>query len=229
MDLLSAFLPALVLGLLAGVAPGPYTTMVVATGLERGFRAALPLAMAPLLTDLAPLLLSSLILTSLSPDLVTAMGWAGGLIVVAIGLRLLTRHWPQADAPARRGGEKGPATVRFWHVVAGTVLSPAPWLFWLGLASPLFLRQWGNDWRLGLFFLVVLFVTNIGSASALAWAASHGRRVMAPYWRGRMLRFLGIALILAGGYLIVQAAQGNLGLARPELLDAILDATEVNR
>ena len=228
MDLLSAILPALVLGLAAGMAPGPYTTMVVATGLERGFRAALPLAMAPFLTDLAPLLLSSLLLTSLSPQVVRILGWVGGTVVVLIGLRLVTRHWPRGD-PRDAGREGSPATVRFWHVVAGTVLSPAPWLFWLGLGSPLFLRQWSMDWRLGMLFLAVLFLTNIGSASALAWAASHGRRVMAPYWRTRMLRALGVALMAAGGYLVVQASRGNLGLGQPELLDTILDATRVPR
>ncbi|HSM06245.1 MAG TPA: LysE family transporter [Longimicrobiales bacterium] len=224
MDLLSAVLPALILGLAAGMAPGPYTTMVVATGLERGFRAALPLAMAPFVTDLAPLLLTSLLLTSLSPRTVGIMGWVGGIVVVAIGLRLVTRHWSRADPRTPKDG--GPATVRFWHVVAGTVLSPAPWIFWLGLGTPLFLRQWGKDWRLGLLFLVVLFVTNIASAAGLAWAASHGRHVMAPYWRTRMLRALGAALIGAGGFLIFQASQGNLGVDQPELLDAILDVTE---
>lgn len=224
MDLLSAVLPALILGLAAGMAPGPYTTMVVATGLERGFRAALPLAMAPFVTDLAPLLLTSLLLTSLPPRTVGIMGWVGGIVVVAIGLRLVTRHWSRADPRTSKDG--GPATVRFWHVVAGTVLSPAPWIFWLGLGTPLFLRQWSKDWRLGLLFLVVLFVTNIASAAGLAWAASHGRRVMAPYWRTRMLRALGAALIAAGGLLIFQASQGNLGVGQPELLDAILDVTE---
>jgi threonine/homoserine/homoserine lactone efflux protein len=80
-----------------------------------------------------------------------------------------------------------------------------------------------------MLFLAVLFLTNIGSASALAWAASHGRRVMAPYWRTRMLRALGVALVAAGGYLVVQAARGTLGRGQPELLDTILDATRVPR
>mgnify|MGYP001078011875 CR=1 FL=1 len=230
MEILSAVLPALILGLLAGLAPGPYTTMVVATGLERGFRAALPLAMAPFLTDLAPLLLSTLLLTSLSPRVVTAMGWVGGIVVVFVGIRLLAEH----GRPFGRGGEPradnrpgAPATVRFWHVVAATVLSPAPWLFWLGLASPLVLRHWNVDWRLGVLFLTVLFATNIGSASALAWAASKGRRVLAPYWRWRVLRVLGVALVLAGGYLILQASRGNLGLSNPEFIDSIMEATGI--
>lgn len=230
MEILSAALQALILGLLAGLAPGPYTTMVVATGLERGFRAALPLALAPLLTDLAPLVLSTLLLTSLSPRVVTILGWLGGIVVVGVGLRLLAAHWRSpGGAPNTRAGTtaEAPATVRFWHVVTATVLSPAPWLFWLGLASPLFLRHWGVDWRLGVLFLATLFATNIGSASALAWAASRGRRVLAPYWRQRLLRALGVALVLAGGTLILQAARGKLGQARSELMDSILDAAEV--
>ena len=112
-------------------------------------------------------------------------------------------------------------------MVAGTVLSPAPWLFWLGLASPLFLTHWARGWEWGALFLVTLFATNIGSASALAWAASHGRRVLAPFWRRRMLTALGAALVLAGGYLVVQTARGNLSLVQPEFVEELLDATEM--
>lgn len=36
----------------------------------------------------------------------------------------------------------------------GTTLSPAPWLFWLSIASPLFLRAWTRDRLEGVAFLV---------------------------------------------------------------------------
>lgn len=205
MALTSTVLIALVLGLFAGMAPGPYTTMVAATGLERGFRAAFPLALAPLLTDILPLLATVYLLTSLTPQAVAVLGFVGGAVVAAIGVRLLMRYRGSVQLEAAGA----PPTIRFWHVVTGTLFSPAPWLFWLGVASPILIRRWDQDWRLGVVFLVVLFGTNMGSASALAYAASHGRRVLAPYWRQRILRFMGIGLVLAGGFLVLQAATGE--------------------
>ena len=215
----SAILAGFILGLFAGLAPGPYTTMVAATGLERGFRAALPLALAPMVTDVIPLLATVFVLTSLSPRVLTAMGLLGGVVLVVIGIRLLGRYVGKTRLTGI--GEEGhsPPTIRFRDVVTSTLFSPAPWLFWLGVASPILVRHWRDDWRHGAAFLAAVFVTNMGSASSLAWAASQGRRVLAPYWRHRLLRFMGIGLILAGVFLIWQAATGERMQIEPELIE----------
>lgn len=217
--LLEAVAIAGVLGLFAGMAPGPYTTMVVATALERGFRAAVPLAFAPLLTDLVPLAATAWLLASLSDTAVAVMSVVGGLVVTAIGIRLLVRYGPPAP---EEGGPRSAPTIRFWHVVSSTLLSPAPWLFWLGVASPLLLRRWAVDWRLGTAFAVTLFAVNIGSATSLAWAASHGRRVLAPYWRHRLLRVMAAALLLAGLFLVWQGLAGRSLSMDPAVVEDFL-------
>ncbi len=205
----TAILTAFILGIFAGMAPGPYTTMVAATGFERGFRAAVPLAAAPLFTDLLPLLLTSLLLTQLSAQALSAMGFVGGVAVIGIGALLLWRYGP-GHAPPQEVHGAAP-TVRLWHVVVSTSLSPAPWLFWLSIASPLFLRSWTQSRLEGAVFLVVLFSTNISSALSLAWVASHGGRVLDPSWRRIVLQGAGAALIVAGGWILLQAAQGDFG------------------
>lgn len=205
----TAILTAFILGLFAGMAPGPYTTMVAATGFERGFRAAVPLAAAPLFTDLVPLLLTTLVLTQLTPAALSALGFAGGVAVVGIGALLLWRYGPGRAPPEEVHGAA--PTVRLWHVVVSTTLSPAPWLFWLAIASPLFLRSWTVSRVEGAAFLVVLFGTNIASALSLAWIASHGGRVLDPSRRRIVLQAAGVALIGAGGWILVQAAKGDFG------------------
>jgi threonine/homoserine/homoserine lactone efflux protein len=212
---------AAVLGLFAGMAPGPYTTMVVATALERGFRPALPLAFAPLVTDLIPLAATVYLLTAMDDAVVSVMGVLGGLVVVAIGLRLLFRYRGRPDE-SRHDRERAPPTIRFWHVVSGTLLSPAPWLFWLGIASPILVGRWRTDWRLGAAFVVTIFAVNIASASTLAWTASHGRRVLAPYWRHRLLRVMALALVGAGLFLVVQGIAGGRMGVDPELVRRLL-------
>lgn len=202
----TTLLSALLLGLGAGMAPGPYTTMVAATGFERGFRAAIPLAAAPLFTDLVPLIVTSLILTQLSAGALSFIGFLGGTMVVGVGVLLLWKHRPGHAPPEMHGA---PPTVRLWHVVVSTSLSPAPWLFWLSIASPFFLRAWTHDRLEGAVFLIVLFATNIGSALSLAWVASHGGRVLDPLWRKVVLLGAGVALLFAGGWLLTLAVQGD--------------------
>ncbi|HSR42286.1 MAG TPA: LysE family transporter [Longimicrobiales bacterium] len=202
----STVLAALILGACAGMAPGPYTTMVVATALERGFRPAARLALTPLVTDIGPLVTTALLLDVLDPRALTVIGVLGGLTVAVIGVRFLSHH----RRPPEELEPKVPRqSAGFWHVVLSAVLSPAPWLFWLVVGSPLLLRSWGRSPEEGVLFVVLLFATNIGTASALAWGASHGRRIMSRPWRRWALRLTGVGLTLAGGVLVWQSLVGN--------------------
>lgn len=204
---------AALLGAFAGLAPGPYTTMVAGTGRERGFRAALPLAFVPLVSDVPPLIVTALVLDTLPDALLPVLSALGGGVVVYIGVRFLR---------LRRGGPAGevsplrrplPQAARFWHVAIGTLLSPVPWLFWLVIGSPLLLRSWAESATEGLLFIGLLFGMNMSTATALAWAASRTRRLMAPRWRHRVLGGIGVFLIGAGSLLILEAATGDFGSA----------------
>lgn len=201
--MLSTILIATVLGIFAGAAPGPYTTMVAATGLERGFRPALRLALAPLVTDVPPLVLTALVLERLNPLALTLLGISGGVLLAMLGVRFVRRH-AFAQASHLEAG-----SVTFWHVSLTGLTSPAPWLFWLIVGSPLMLRSWGRSWTEGVAFVAIIFLTNMTTASSLAWAASHGRNVLDPRWLGRALTTMGAALILAGTLLVWQAMEGN--------------------
>ncbi|MDX1501574.1 MAG: LysE family transporter [Thermoanaerobaculia bacterium] len=201
----ATLLVALVLGCFAGLAPGPYTTMVVATAIERGFRPALRLAFTPFVTDVAPLVVTSLALDRMSASALSGIGALGGLVVIAIGVRLLSRHLAEPLDP----GTAAPPTVRFWHAAVSQLLSPAPWLFWLLVGSPLFLRAWKRSQVEGGLFLAVLFLTNVGTASALAWGGSHGARLLSRRWRTVALRVAGGVLIGGGALLCWNALFGD--------------------
>ena len=59
----------IVLGLYAGVLPGPFQAFMLAQSLQNGWRHSLPLALVPLLTDL-PVMLLLLTLLSQMPEAV---------------------------------------------------------------------------------------------------------------------------------------------------------------
>lgn len=206
--MISTVLTAVILGTFAGLAPGPYTTMVAATGLEKGFRPAVRLALTPLVTDILPLVTTAILLDVLNYTALTVIGVMGGLVIVVVGIRFLYHN----RYPAPEGVDvqvHAPQSARFWHVALSAMLTPAPWLFWLVVGSPLMLRSWNRSPAEGVLFVVLLFATNIGTASSLAWITSHGGRIMTPAWRRRALLLTGTALSLAGGFLVWQAVEGN--------------------
>lgn len=212
--LVTTILTAFVLGLFAGLAPGPYTTMVAGTALERGFKAGAVLALTPLITDIPPLLFSAFLLEHLGWTALTVLGIVGGAVILVVGVRFLRGHKKGAliAAPPVEGDPQPPRrrqSAQVGHVIVSTLVNPSPWVFWLVVASPLLLRAWNRSATEGLLFVAVLFTTNISTASSLAWIASHSRKLLNPDWQRRALKLVGVALVVGGGLLLWQAAVGN--------------------
>jgi threonine/homoserine/homoserine lactone efflux protein len=210
---------AVVLGILAGVAPGPYTTMVMGTSLQRGFKEGVKLAFVPLATDIIPMIATVFILDALNWTALTLLGITGGTIIGMVGVRFLRHHGP----PALEGDEPL-QSASFSHAAGGTFLSPAPWLFWLVVAGPFMVAALEYGTATGVLYAVVLFSTNIGTASALAWAVSHSRKILSRSWRRRVLQVAGVVLVGAGVLLVWQSMEGNFQamMDRQEMLrDAI--------
>jgi len=189
--------------------------MVAGTALEKGFKAGFLLALTPLATDIVPMLTSALLLDRLGGLALTLLGIVGGAIVTVVGIRFLREHQKREPQVFSDGvsvpediGERRQSALA-GHVIASTLLNPAPWLFWLIVASPLLLRSWNRSPGEGVVFAGLIFVTNISTATALAWAASHSRKLLSADWQRRSLKFVGITLILAGSFLCWQATVGN--------------------
>ena len=207
--MIETILTATILGTLAGLAPGPYTTMVAGTGLERGFKPAARLALVPLVSDVPPLIVTALILETLSEVSLSVLGISGGVVVLYIGIRFL-RLWERGIAPLDPDHPlSAPQSAKFWHVALGTLFSPVPWLFWLIVGSPLMLRSWARSPTEGVLFIGLVFFVNISTATALAWIASHTRRLMAVQWQKRVLGGVGVALVAAGVFLVYEAVVGD--------------------
>lgn len=208
--MVTTLLTALVLGLFAGLAPGPYTTMVAGTALERGFRPALLLALTPLVTDLAPMLFSALLLERLGYAGLTALGIVGGAVILMVGVRFLRQNGGGKKPKITLSAPDEPdQSARITHVIVSSLMNPSPWFFWLVVASPFLLRAWNRSPGEGLVFVAVLFTANISSASGLAWIASHSRKVLNPAWQRRALQTVGATLVLVGTLLLWQASVGN--------------------
>lgn len=195
---------AFVLGAFAGAAPGPFTTMVIGTSLQRGFREGFKLALVPLVTDAIPLVLTVFILHALNWTALTLLGISGGTLIGMVGVRFIRHNGP----PALEGDEPFQAAT-FGHAAASTFFSPSPWLFWFVLAGPLTVRAMERSTWEAAVFVGILFAMNIGMASFLAWLVGRSRRIIAPGVRSRVLQVAGVGLIIAGVILVWQAMEGN--------------------
>lgn len=193
------------LGLGAGVSPGPLLGLVIAATLQRGRRAGLQVALSPLVTDGPIIAIILLVLHQLPARLTGLLALAGGVYVAWLAVTTLLSV-RRADAPI---GATPPAGARdLWRGSLVNMLSPHPWLFWIGIGGPVLLNAWLDAPFRAVLFLVGMFGLLIGSkvAVALLFAAARGRVSTMRY------RFLlaasGLLMLGAAGGLILQFWRG---------------------
>jgi threonine/homoserine/homoserine lactone efflux protein len=190
------------LGLAAGMSPGPLMTLTITTALQRGLRAGLRVALSPLVTDAPIIALCVLVLSALPKSLESILGVLGGLFVVYIGLQTIleSRHAKLKANPSAQTGSQD-----LLRGVMVNLLSPHPWLFWIGIGAPTLVKAGRTSWTNGIAFLVGFYVLLIGIKMLAAFLASHGRRFLTGPWYSRVLIGSGVLLIALG---VVLAFEG---------------------
>lgn len=192
------------LGLFSGVVPGPFTALIAATALKRGFRVAFWVAVVPLVSEVAVLAVSAAFLTRLPETALRWMGIVGGVLVFALAFR----SWQEADHPPDAEPLQGNRS-RVLHGAALAILSPAPWVFWLLVGSPLFLGSLKDGWGAGLLFLGSFLFFFVGIYLGIAALAAFGHRRLDITWHRRLMRGASVGLALAGIVLVWQSWVGN--------------------
>lgn len=199
---MTPLLTGLSLGFGAGVSPGPLTTLVLTTTLERGFGAGLRVAIAPLLTDAPIILVCVLLVGALPSGFATFLALGGGLYVCYLGL-----HTLYGARQARLENTKNaiPPRQDVWRGFLVNVLSPNPWLFWLSVGSPILNTTWHTTLWGAFGFLAGFYLLLVGSKIGLAWAVAGGRHYLTDAAYRWLLAGSGLLLIFFGSVLLKQA------------------------
>ncbi len=191
----------IVLGLSAGLSPGPLMMVVLRETLSVSAVAGIRVACAPLITDAPIVLLSVFLLRELS-DFRTVLGaiaLAGGVFLIRLGMESLRTPpfaaetgGPAAVSPLRRG-------------VLANFLSPHPYLFWMTVGAPLVLRPAAGDIWEPVGFLVGFYACLIGSKVAVAWLVGRFRDRIGGRAYVWTMRVLGLALLIMAVVFFIEA------------------------
>ncbi len=198
---LSALAAGIALGAGAGMIPGPLTTLVLTTTLARGFGAGLRVAVAPLITDAIVIAGSVLFLSAVPAWTLQVIAAVGGLYVIYLGV--------EAIGAARQAtltmGASTPPRADLSRGIMVNLLSPHPWVFWLGVGGPLLIGYGGQSVAIAAIFLFGFYLLLVGSKIALAALAAGGRRLLDDTWYRRLLVGSGVLLLIMGLLLFREA------------------------
>lgn len=183
----------ILLGLSAGIAPGPLLMLVISETLRNGTRAGITVALAPVITDLPIIAVSLLVLTRLAGygPLLGGVSLIGSLFLCYTGYQTLRVTPVDLTLPGseNRSLAKGILT---------NLLSPHPYLFWITVGTPLVYRSLERGPASLAAFLGGFYLCLVGSKVALAIGVGRSRTLL----RGRLylysMRLLGLLLLLFG-------------------------------
>ena len=206
---LSFLFSGTVLGLSAGVSPGPLLTLVILETLAHSVRAGARVALAPLVTD-APIIAASLLalggVSRFEPML--------GAITLAGGLYLLYLAWESFAPQAVRSLESAERPRSLRKGVAVNFLSPAPYLFWFTVGGPMLLKGWSSGLASPVLFVVGFYGGVVGSKMTVAWLTGRFRGFLhGPAYR-LVRQALGLALAVFAVFLFREGFL-LLGFIRP--------------
>jgi threonine/homoserine/homoserine lactone efflux protein len=188
-------------GFSAAAQPGPFQTYLVSQSLNRGWRRALPMVLAPLLSD-GPIVALSLFVLSRVPD------WLQRLLYIASGLFLLYLayraylSWRRFDDTQLTTPQ--PSSRGVLQAALMNALSPGPYLYWSLVTGPILLAGWRQSPALGLSFLTAFYVTMIAGLTTIVLVFGMARKLGPRVARA----LLGVSAIALLGFGLYQLAVG---------------------
>lgn len=178
----------MVLGLSAGLSPGPLLVLVISETIRLGISAGIRVAMAPLISDLPVLILSFFLVSCLSGSdpVLGIISFAGALLVLKMGISIIRTagQMPQSAGQASASLMKG---------VVVNILSPHPYLFWITVGAPLASKAWQVHPGGAVGFVAGFYLLLVGAKLALAFVVARTRSFLtgaAYVWTMMVLGFV---------------------------------------
>ena len=185
----SLFISGMILGLSAGLSPGPMLTLVISQTLKHGIREGVKVALAPLLTD-TPIVIACLLFLSVFSDMAPALGvisMFGGLYLFYLGLNSVRFKTVNLQEDVDPKSLKKGLMVNF--------LNPSPYMFWTSIGGPLVLKASSTSLVSAAAFIFPFYVLLVGSKIVIAIVSGRSRNLLKSRHYKMIIRLLGLVLI----------------------------------
>lgn len=178
------------LGLSAGIAPGPLLTLVISETLQHDIKAGIKVALVPLITDLPIILLALLLSTSLSElnHILGVISLFGGCFILYLAYNNLRIDAVELDEQEF----KKPASLT--KGILANTLSPHPYLFWLTVGAPVVNKAMNKNILTALLFILSFYVCLVGSKITLVILTGKSKSFLSGKPYIYTMKFLGIIL-----------------------------------
>jgi threonine/homoserine/homoserine lactone efflux protein len=151
------------LGLAAGISPGPMLALVISETVKHNRKAGIVVASVPILTDFPIILLSLIVLTKLPQSnlILGAISFTGALFIAYMAYESITAKGVELNL-------KSAAALSLKKGIMTNLLSPHPYLFWMSVGGPAVIKGYSINPLSAAFFILGFYMFLIGSKVAAA-------------------------------------------------------------
>lgn len=184
------------LGFSAAVLPGPFLAYLISQTLARGWKRALPAALAPLVSDGPIIALCLFILSQIPPWFERVLHFAGGTFILYLAYGAF-KAWRRYD-PGIVAAESGIRGSVLKAALMNT-LSPGPYIYWSLVTGPILIRGWRETPAHGIGFLAGFYITIVLSLAAIILIFGLARQ-LGPNVNRALIGVSAMALFFFGFY-----------------------------
>ena len=192
-------------GFAAAVQPGPFQTYLISQTLSKGWKQALPTALAPLLSDGPIITLCLLVLSQVPAWLQRFLYIAGGLFILSLSYGAY-RAWKSFDLNISSTESSTHQSVLKAALV--NMLNPNPYIYWTLVTGPILLTGWRETPSNGMGFLAGFYISILLSLSAIILVFGTARQ-FGPKVNRALLGISAIALFCFSLYQLWQGITGT--------------------
>lgn len=194
------------LGVAAGVSPGPLLALVISETLMHSRKEGILVSMAPVLTDLPIIAATVYILSKISNyDFVLGLiSFAGAVFIMYLAYENIMIKEVDMNI----------SNVKPRSLVKGMItnfLSPHPYLFWLTIGAPTMMKACQVSIPAAVLFVVGFYISLIGSKVLVALLVSRSKHFLQSRTYVHIIKITGVSLLIFAG-LFLKDALINLGL-----------------
>lgn len=197
-----------VLGLAAGIAPGPLLTLVISETLKGNRLNGILIALAPLITDLPIILISIYLLKSLSNTgfVLSVLSFLGGIFLIYLGIQNF-RFNPETKSA------KSDYHASLRYGVIANLLSPHPYIFWITIGAPTFIKASEVGTYSSLAFTAGFYLLLIGSKIIIAIISGVAKNLIQSIVYTFIMKLMGAILLILAVLLILDGYRLLMGNA----------------
>lgn len=179
------------LGLTAGISPGPLLALVLKETITHGKTEGIKISFVPLISDIPIVVLTLFVFSRLYhiDILMLIISLTGGLFLIYLAYECTTTKGLDISV------NKGPAG-SLTKAVLVNVFNPHPYLFWITVGTPMVIKASQSGISNAIFFIVAFYLLLIGSKIGVVLIVDRTRKFLTDNIYIWLMRILGLSLFI---------------------------------